>query len=160
MPLEFGDARLPERFWRKVVIDGESGCWVWTGYRNEGGYGYFNVTHSKKALVHRHAYEVLTGPIPWRMQVDHVRALGCTSRACCNPRHLECVTPRENLRRATLFPPPLAAVHRAKTHCPQGHPYCGENLIVRYGRRYCRECNRDEKRRRRRERQHRRRAPA
>lgn len=29
---------------------------------------------------------------------------------------------------------------KIKTHCPQGHPYSGSNLLKRYGQRYCLEC--------------------
>lgn len=31
----------------------------------------------------------------------------------------------------------------SKTHCPRGHPYAGENLLIRQGRRYCRACRRE-----------------
>lgn len=38
--------------------------------------------------------------------------------------------------------------HRLKTHCPQGHPYSGENLyIASGGRRVCRTCQRHHGRR-------------
>lgn len=41
-----------------------------------------------------------------------------------------------------------AAKRRAKTHCPSGHPYSGENLYVhRDGRRVCRACTVAAKRR-------------
>ena len=43
-----------------------------------------------------------------------------------------------------------AARNRNKTHCPQGHPYAGSNLIVRSGARYCRVCQRENKRKYRR----------
>jgi len=34
-----------------------------------------------------------------------------------------------------------------KTHCPQGHPYSGENLRVnkKTGHRYCKQCSRDQR---------------
>jgi len=39
------------------------------------------------------------------------------------------------------------AKQKAKTHCPAGHPYEGENLyITPDGRRVCKECNRAAKR--------------
>jgi hypothetical protein len=35
----------------------------------------------------------------------------------------------------------------SKTHCPQGHPYAGENLYIRpCGRRKCRTCQRERRR--------------
>lgn len=43
---------------------------------------------------------------------------------------------------------PLAAVNRDKTHCPQGHPYSGDNLFRRLdGRRECKACKREQGRR-------------
>lgn len=33
----------------------------------------------------------------------------------------------------------------ARTHCPQGHPYSGGNLLMEYGRRRCRACRRDQR---------------
>ena len=34
--------------------------------------------------------------------------------------------------------------HGTETHCPQGHPYSGDNLIITSnGGRACRECKRD-----------------
>jgi hypothetical protein len=47
------------------------------------------------------------------------------------------VTPRENILRG-IGP---AAKNSVKTHCPQGHEYAGENLIItNRGDRYCRTC--------------------
>lgn len=34
----------------------------------------------------------------------------------------------------------MGAVDARKTHCPRNHPYSGDNLIERDGRRFCREC--------------------
>lgn len=41
--------------------------------------------------------------------------------------------------------------HASKTHCPQGHPYSGDNLLTvpsRPGTRYCKTCNRTRSKRR------------
>jgi hypothetical protein len=69
-------------------------CWDWTGSLNGDGYGKTYVDGTL-LLVHRFAYELLVGPIPEGMTLDHL----CRNRACLRPSHLEPVTVAENLRR-------------------------------------------------------------
>ena len=71
--------------------------------------------------------ELANGVLPATMQLDHL----CRERACCNPAHLEPVTQAENIRRGEAV----------KTHCPQGHPYEGDNLYIdSRGKRRCKTC--------------------
>lgn len=116
------------------AIDPTSDCWLWTKSTGRSGYG--QTWHDGNvSLVHRIAYTLWIGPIPDGYHIDHVRARGCTHRACFNPAHLEAVTPAENARRS---PKP------SMTHCPQGHPYEGDNLYVSPGGdRRCRTCKRE-----------------
>ena len=70
-----------------------------------------------------------------------------------NPDHLEPVTTKENSRRG-IGGKLGAERNKAKTHCPQGHPYDEANTYVqssRYGgtNRICRTCRRDAAARRR-----------
>ena len=117
---------MPDRFWANVRIG--NGCWEWQGAKQRIGYGIF-----RKGVAHRTAYELAVGPIPVGLELDHV----CGNRACVNPLHLEPVTRRENIMRSQSF----AAVNARKTHCPKGHPYSGQNLLVRpSGDRRCRIC--------------------
>jgi len=83
-----------DRFWAKV--DKSDTCWTWTGSRNGRGYGLFMVAPGSCVRAHRFAYELLVGPIPDGLQLDHL----CGVKACVNPSHLEPVTNEENSRRA------------------------------------------------------------
>jgi hypothetical protein len=139
--------RLPNRLRAKLVVDSASGCWLWQGAttRPENGYGQVRFL-GRKILVHRLVYELLVGPVPEGLTLDHVAARGCTSRLCCNPDHLEPVTMRENILRGNGF----AAQRARQTTCRRGHALEGDNLrINRAGSRVCRTCRRENERRRR-----------
>jgi len=116
----------------RILID--DGCWQWTGATNKGGYGSLR-WEGRFPYAHRVVYELLVGPIPKGMQLDHL----CRNRACVRPDHLEPVTCRENVLRGDG----IAANNARKTHCPQGHEYTEENTYVNHGRRFCRMCGRD-----------------
>lgn len=127
----FGDDRLPERFWGKVSVEPNTGCWLWTATCS-GGYGRYSLAGEMKN-AHRVAYQALVGPIPKTLHMDHL----CRVRSCCNPEHLEPVSPGENIRRGDT-----GKLLADKTHCPQGHPYSGDNLFYDAGARKCRTCAR------------------
>lgn len=122
------DVSFPERFWSKVAFGDWLDCWPWTAFIHQG-YGRFQLD-GRSAGAHRVAYELLVGPIPGDLQIDHL----CRVKHCVNPLHLEVVTVQENLRRRVLVP---------KTHCQRGHPFDDENTYVdRDGWRRCRPCAR------------------
>lgn len=118
------------RFWEKVQLpDSPDGCVEWTGYRDPFGYGRFGIG-ARDHKAHRFSYEMLVAPIPTGTELDHL----CRNTSCVRPDHLEAVPHRENMRRADI-------ANRRKTHCPQGHPYSGDNLyLTPNGRRECKVC--------------------
>jgi hypothetical protein len=122
-------------------VETTAGCWEWQGSRTPKGYGRVHA-RGKLLYVHRVAYEALIAEIPEGLQLDHL----CRNRACVNPWHLEPVTNRVNTSRGRAGTR-LASENSGKTHCPQGHPYSGDNLrIGPHGWRYCRTCRREQKR--------------
>lgn len=123
------------KFWEKVIKIGNGGCWRWKGAivgGENGGYGQFRVG-DRRIVAHRVAYELLVGPIPEGLELDHL----CRNRWCVNPAHLEPVTHLENMRRA-----PRWQDKNIKTHCIRGHEYTPENTYVnkKTGARRCRMC--------------------
>lgn len=133
---ELNDPRLPARFWRKVQPCATSGCWLWTGFVNAGGYGQFAVADApgrwRHVYAHRAAYEALVTAIDAGLQIDHL----CRVRGCVNPAHLEAVTQRENLLRGDGISAELAR----RTHCKRGHELTADNVYAKAGFRRCRTC--------------------
>jgi HNH endonuclease len=127
-----------ERFWPKVQKT--DGCWLWLAGRGNTGYGSF-WAGAEQTTAHRFAYELLVGPVPPGLDLDHL----CRVRHCVNPAHLEPVTRNENLMRGTST---LIAIAAAKTHCPQGHEYTAKNTYLISGKhRKCRTCQLENMRR-------------
>lgn len=124
---------LEERLWSN--IDSGEGCWIWRGQVRSDGYGQIGAggRGGKSLRPHRVAYELVVGPIPDGLTLDHL----CCNTICCNPQHLEPVTSEENNRRATA----------RRTQCRRGHAFVPENTIVRPKGRECRTCRNEGKRR-------------
>jgi hypothetical protein len=114
-------------------------CWIYLGEKTTGskyasGYGTIRRggRYEGRVLTHRAVWEGLVGPIPDGLQLDHV----CRVKLCCNPDHLEPVTPAVNVHRSSGGPG-----KPRKTHCKQGHEFTDENTKITAGRfRNCRAC--------------------
>ena len=130
-------ATLPTRFTDKTRLDGD--CLVWTGCLNSRGYGCFGWGRKgRNVLAHRFAYEVLVGPIPDGLTVDHL----CRRRTCVNVAHMEVVTNLVNVMRGQS----PSAINARQTHCKNGHPFDLLNTyITSQGKRQCRACKRAQK---------------
>lgn len=119
------------RFWSHV--EKTDTCWLWTGALTGNGYGQIRLKDGSRHGVHRFAYELVVGPIPDGLYLDHI----CRVRNCVRPSHLEPVTPGENLLRSPL-------TNSGKTHCKWGHRFDEHNTYHRpSGGRGCLTCNRE-----------------
>lgn len=90
----------PENLLRRLVFhppsDLPTGCITYEGVRDRQGYGKLKVPGSRNSrLAHRMCYELIRGPIPDGMELDHL----CSNQPCVNPGHLEPVTHLENMQR-------------------------------------------------------------
>ncbi len=123
----YNDAQTP-------LDTSQTPCWTWLGNQTSNGYGKWQrgPGHKEKA-VHRTVYQHYKNEkIPTGLQLDHL----CRNRICCNPDHMEVVTPSENTKRQDHK-------ERRKTHCPKGHEYNEENTrVTNAGKRQCRACDR------------------
>lgn len=59
-----------ERFAAKWVLN-DSGCWIWQGAIDPGGYGRFRYK-GRMRLAHRASHEMFKAPIPEDRQIDHL----------------------------------------------------------------------------------------
>lgn len=130
------DSDVTTRFWAKVDRQGgPDACWIWLAHRVHGYGRWRPKTPGPTLPAHRFAFELLVGPIPDGLQIDHL----CRNPPCVNPAHLEVVTPLENQLR---IPNGIIAINAAKTHCIHGHEFTPENTIVYADgrKRGCRTC--------------------
>ncbi len=83
--------RRHRRLLKKFTVSDD--CWVWHAANNyRYGLHWANGQHNK---AHRYIYEMLIGPVPNGLELDHL----CGNKLCVRPDHLEPVTHAENMAR-------------------------------------------------------------
>jgi hypothetical protein len=127
------------QFHQHVQVGHPAECWEWKGRLDRYGYGVTRSRHGGDAIwigAHRVAYLLEYRLIPSGLVIDHL----CRNRKCCNPRHMEAVTNRENIHRGALMDDGIS--------CRNGHPRTlGSTRISPTGVKICRECERQSRRR-------------
>ena len=129
---------VEELLWPRV--NKTESCWLWTGPKQNGGYGIFSLNtgryQSTNMLVHRVSWELSNGKIPEGLCIDHL----CRVRHCVNPSHMEIVSLKVNVLRGIG----LSAENSKKTECKNGHLFSPENTYLANGKygiqRQCRKC--------------------
>lgn len=131
---------LLDRFMDLVMPEPNTGCWLWVGNVDVGGYGRMRVEY-RLTYAHRMSFSLFRKSIPAGFVVDHV----CRVRSCVNPDHLRLATPRENTLENSCG---LAAKNLKKTHCCNGHEFSDENIYRSDGRQHrrCVACTRSRNR--------------
>lgn len=91
-----------DEIYKRTRFDPETGCWLWTGPKDRGGYARRSVSHGRAYIrncyVHCVAFEMFHGGlrIGEGFDVDHK----CQVRHCLQPAHLQQITKTRNAQLA------------------------------------------------------------
>lgn len=124
-----------QRFYRKTVMVGGTGCLLLKAAPNNSGYASFSMgSRDELETAHRAAWLFEGREIPEGFDLDHL----CKNRWCVNVDHLEPVSRKQNLNRGKQ------SSRRDVSKCRKGlHDWTEDNQYIdSRGKTVCAECRR------------------
>jgi Zinc-binding loop region of homing endonuclease len=115
MSMNFGDPRLPQKFWARhevTVNAGMSPCWTYTSFRGLGpnNRAIVRFGREKPTTNYRLTCDLVKGRLPEGVTCSHI----CHNPLCANPDHVVYETLRENMARKGTMHPRAAEIFAAK----------------------------------------------
>ena len=105
------DAEVPAKYADRIVVDEETGCWLWQGHITEKGYGRApKVKGVRRGKAHRFMWRLLIGPVPTGCVLHHT----CHVHHCVNPSHMQLLSSQDH-----------SILHYRERFCP---PVCDSRL--------------------------------
>jgi len=132
-----------ERLWSRSTIDPVTGCWLWGGGKDGGGYGYIQFNyHSEK--VHRISAHIYLG-LDLSSDLHALHKPECPNKNCWFNEHLYVGTETDNALDKRLTGSTYS-FHKEKEFCKWGHEYTPENTYIDpSGNRRCKKCGYENK---------------
>lgn len=119
------------------------GCFIYNGSKNSDGYANSTMRINGKCKP----YKLHRAALAIKLNVQHENILlachMCSNRNCINPNHLYNGSDQSNVNDSIDDKTHISLVHKAKTHCPQGHEYHRLNTVINNGLRSCKTCRAD-----------------
>jgi hypothetical protein len=139
------DKKLYNNFIKKINIGGKSECWTWNAAINIKSKRPMFWFQNKWTPASRAVMYFKQGYLTEGLHVCHDPII-CDNASCVNPFHLREDTPSANTKDLVI-----TGNHnnKRKKYCPQNHEYTEVNTYYYKGRRFCKQCKKNDLQKRR-----------